>query len=256
MIIPFAAGTALLLGLTILGGKKKKGDSDDSDVTIEVPETDPDLEEAALAADPGTVPVRDDTTGEVVVVPVDDDDDDDAEAATDDDDAETIEVPATDPDLEEAAQIAEPGEVPVQDDETGDIAIVPVDPVTEVLPAEEAGEIDEETFADTLKLLEQLLAAERLTNWKSHHKADVQAWQAARGLVADGLLGPKSAALIAQETRVAPIVRYWPSGSWKGSPVYNDYITVLKGLGVDASREQGQGFGSPPKPITVFAELV
>lgn len=271
MIIPFAAGTALLLGLTMFGGKKKPADEEDDEaVTVEVPQTDPDLEAAALAAEPGTVPVRDDSTGQVAIVPApdvtaDDDETDEVdEVLPVEEDAETISVPPTAPELDEAAQLAEPGEVPVQDDTTGEVVLVPAEPVAPAVEVVEPevpveppeDDQDPEAFADSLALLEMLLAAERLTNWKNHHKADVKAWQAARGMTADGLLGPKSAARIAQETKVAPIVRYWPSGSWKGSQVYNDYITTLEGLGVDATREQGQGFGSPPKPITVFAELV
>ena len=61
--------------------------------------------------------------------------------------------------------------------------------------------------------------------------------------------------LLAGETGVAPIVRYWPRGSWKGSQVYNKYLASLQELGVDASREQGQGFGTPPKAITTHAEI-
>lgn len=94
-----------------------------------------------------------------------------------------------------------------------------------------------------------LLRAEANKGWKSAHKDAVRAYQGRKNLTADGLFGPGTALKMALDTGVAPIVRYWPKGSWKGSPQFMSYIEGLKAAGVDHTREQGQGFGTDQKPI-------
>jgi hypothetical protein len=66
---------------------------------------------------------------------------------------------------------------------------------------------------------------------------------------------------MAQEIGAIPIVRAWPSGSFKEGHWLPDYKASLMQIaqtktGVhkdllerSAAREQGQGFGTPPKPI-------
>ncbi len=257
-------GTGLALLGSMLGGGKKKKAPLTPDV-IDIEDSDPDLEEAALAAEPGEFPVKDLETGEVVLVKPDAGDtpaiDDDAaaeeqaaaveEVFPDEEAEEVIVDPAIEAEIQEAEAVAQPGEVVVVSDE-GQVGLVP----ETAAPAEPAEPITGGVNlpADTLDLLEVLLAAEHLQNWKDHHKLDVKQWQAARGMVADGLPGPKTILAIASEVGVAPIVRFWPKGQWKGGPTHLQLIRDLDALGVDSSRELGQGF-APVQPITVFAEV-
>lgn len=109
--------------------------------------------------------------------------------------------------------------------------------------------------ADTAALVAALLAAEAKPGWKKIDPA-VMAWQKSRGLVQDGKFGPKSAIVVATEIGTVPIVRYWPSGTYKEGPWLNQYRAALLELAAKASeprasqlrhsteREQGQGFGT------------
>lgn len=259
-------GTGLaLLGSMLSGGKPKKkakavAPADLTPDVVEVEESDPDLEAAALAAEPGEFPVKDVETGEVVLVKPDAGDTpaaDDAAAeqeqmAAVDEAFPVEEAPATSPagtnieaDIAEAEAVVKPGEAVVISEE-GTVAIVPE---TAVPPVSDA-----DLNADTLDLLEALLAAEHLANWQDHHKLDVKLWQKSQGLFADGLAGPKTILKIAEQVGVAPIVRFWPKGQWKGGPAHLQLISDLDALGVDSSRELGQAF-APIQKITTFAEV-
>jgi hypothetical protein len=263
--VAIAAGTGLaLLGSMLGGGKPKRkttpAAAELSPDVVEVEESDPDLEAAALAAEPGEFPVKDVETGEVVLVKPDAGDTpavDDAAAEEEQmaavDEAFPVEEAAgTDPggndieaDIAEAEAVVKPGEAVVISEE-GTVGIVPE---TAVPPVSE-----EDLNADTLDLLEALLAAEHLANWQDHHKLDVKLWQGSQGLVADGLAGPKTILKIAEQVGVAPIVRYWPKGQWKGGPAHLQLIRDLDALGVNSSRELGQAF-APVQKITTFAEV-
>jgi hypothetical protein len=215
------------------------------------PGVDPDLDAAAAEAGPGEVVVQNEATGEIAIVtpPTQEQ----APLAP----SETQEVPpGVDPDLDAAAAEAGPGEVVVQNDATGEIAIVTPDPGPTVPAAVELPEmaIEGAVPEDSLDLVQALLAAEHLRNWRDHHKNDVKNWQASRGMVADGLAGPKTMLALAKDVGVAPIVRVWPKGAWRGGPAQGAYLDQLRALGVEHDRELGQGF-APVMQITDFAEI-
>jgi hypothetical protein len=239
-------------------------------VLVDVEEllTVPELEEDAEAADDLLAEVEaDDDDGEDI--------DDAAEALAEEDAAEAEEL------KEEVAQDAPPGVInvaPVQDAEAaGDLLAEveaddddgeDIDDAAEALAEEdaaEAEELKEEVAQDapptgpaagTLALARLLLDAERRTGWKTAHQEQVGSWQAASGLEPDSRFGPVSALRMAAEVGVAPIVRFWPKDAWGvGSAPYVAYIAALRELGVDSNRERGQAFGSPPKPITTFAQV-
>jgi hypothetical protein len=238
-------------------------------VLVDVEEllTVPELEDDAAAAD--------DLLAEVEAEDDEDEDvDDAAEALAEEDAAEAEELKGeiaaeggggvvTAPELEDDAAAADDllAEVEAEDDEDED-----VDDAAEALAEEDAAEAEElkgevQAPADSrpaasLALARLLLDAERVSGWKTAHAEQVRSWQAGQGLTADARFGPASALLLASQVGVAPIVRYWPKAAWGvGSPPYVEYIAALKALGVDSNRERGQSFGTPPKPITTFAQV-
>jgi hypothetical protein len=196
---------------------------------------DPDLQAAVTPSDAAIkLP-----TGEVTTIPVEeiaeeDDEDDDEE----EEDQEEVQITPTE--LDEAEAI--PGQEAVVQTPDGGIVVSPI----------ESDDNEPEDMASR-DLAQLLLDAEHQSNWKTLHQAEVAAWQQTHGLKADGKFGPKSALVLAMDVGVAPIVRYWPSGTWPGSPAMEEYLDNLTGAGIDNSREKGQGFGS--NKITSFAEL-
>lgn len=108
--------------------------------------------------------------------------------------------------------------------------------------------------ADTAAMVNALLLAEGERGW-NRAEPTVQAWQKPRGLVVDGLFGPKTALAVAEEFGTVPIIRVWPKNSQK-SKALQDYRAALvelashttddtraKQLRVSAQREQAQGYG-------------
>jgi len=115
---------------------------------------------------------------------------------------------------------------------------------------------------DTIAVAGAMLAAEgNNTSWRSQQIPGLAAWQQARGLTADGKAGVGTMLRMAQEIGAIPIVRAWPSGSFKEGHWLPDYKASLMQIAQtktgahkdllerSAAREQGQGFGTPPKPI-------
>jgi len=203
---------------------------------------DPDVAEAVATAPPGSSVLVDDATGDISVV------EPPAVEQAPPVEAPPVEAPpeemsddevSEDPDVAEAVATAPPGSSVLVDDATGDIAVV------------EPGDAKPGAASPlALDLVRSLLAAEHLANWKTHHAADVRLYQEAKGLEPDGRFGPLTALALAQETGVAPIVRYWSEG-WRGGPAQQDYVARLRALGLDASREKGQGYG-PVQRITTY----
>ena len=114
---------------------------------------------------------------------------------------------------------------------------------------------------DTVEVLRVMLPKERTKNWKQAEPVLAE-WQEARGLTGDGKFGPGTAFVMATETGLLPIVRFWPRGSIKEQGAVDDYRNVLlteansaeeprkSQLLAAAEREQGQGFGRGQEAIT------
>lgn len=110
---------------------------------------------------------------------------------------------------------------------------------------------------DTATMVQRLLSQEAGPNWKTRDPV-VKAWQASRGLVADGEFGVKSALRTADEIGVIPLIRFWPKGSYPEGKWITDYQAALitkanaspepkrSQLLASADREKGQGFGRNP----------
>lgn len=113
---------------------------------------------------------------------------------------------------------------------------------------------------DTMQLVTTMLDQEHVPHWRIASPGLAE-WQAARRLTADGAFGPGTALALAKEIGTVPIVRAWPKGSFLGSAHLPAYQKALRDLAATASepqrsqllaaatREQGQGFGTPEKPI-------
>lgn len=115
---------------------------------------------------------------------------------------------------------------------------------------------------DTIDVAAAMLAAEgNNTTWRSQQIPGLAEWQQARGLTADGKAGTGTLLRMAQEIGTIPIVRAWPSGSYPTGHWLPDYKASLMQIAQtktgahkdflerSAARENGQGFGTPPKPI-------
>jgi len=114
---------------------------------------------------------------------------------------------------------------------------------------------------DTAELLRVMLARESTSDWKRSEPL-LEAWQRARGVTPDGKFGPMNAELMATETGLIPIIRFWPKGTFPEGHFIEDFRNVLRAeaqsaeeprrsqLLAAAEREKGQGFGRNPKPIT------
>lgn len=118
----------------------------------------------------------------------------------------------------------------------------------------------------TIRLARLLLDRETEPDWRNANTAQVTAWQKKVGLKADGKFGPGSAAKMADEVGVLPLVRFWPQGSVKATVLkkYRRDMTTKaanlesRGLGdhanalvVSAEREDARSYGNPnAKPVT------
>lgn len=130
-------------------------------------------------------------------------------------------------------------------------------------PAEQPSSVD----AVTLAMLNTMLAQEHSAHWRIIPEPTVKAWQAARGLGADGDFGTGSALKLAAETGMIPIIRGWPKGTALQSPNLKNYQAALRTLAASAPeprrsqllaaalREQGQGYGTPETPIATLITL-
>jgi hypothetical protein len=119
--------------------------------------------------------------------------------------------------------------------------------------------------ADTAQLVAMMLAEEATPNWK-RKIPELGVWQTKRGLTPDQSFGPGSAKRMAQEIGTIPIVRFWPKGTLPQTAL-GPYKAALQAIAasapeprraqliMSANREQGQAFGTPPKPITTLLNL-
>lgn len=143
---------------------------------------------------------------------------------------------------------------------------LPIPPIKKVPPPSAPPRRDEpeQTTSipdDTAELLRTLLNREATSSWK-RNEPELTVWQRSRGLTADGKFGPGSALRMAQETGLLPIVRFWPKGSVKEKGAVEEYAAALLSIARNAEeprkaqlkaaagREQGQGFGRNPAPIS------
>lgn len=130
-------------------------------------------------------------------------------------------------------------------------------------PAEQPSSIP----GDTLATITAMLAQEHSPNWRVIPEPTLKTWQSARGLTADGDYGTGTALRMGQETGMLPIIRGWPKGSYLGDGKLAAYQNSLRSLAASAAeprksqliaaaaREQGQGYGTPEKPITSLITL-
>lgn len=129
-------------------------------------------------------------------------------------------------------------------------------------PAEQPTVLEE----DTAQLLGLMLGRESTSDWKRTEPL-LKLWQGTRDLTADGKFGPGTALVMAQETGLLPIVRFWPQGSLIETGAVDNYREALfriartaeeprrSQLMAAAEREQGQGFGRNPVPITPLISI-
>lgn len=130
-------------------------------------------------------------------------------------------------------------------------------------PAEQPSSIP----GDTLATITSMLAQEHSPHWRIIPEPTLKTWQSARGLTADGDYGTGTALRMGQETGMLPIVRGWPKGSYLGDGKLQAFQNALRSLAASApeprrsqliaaaAREQGQGYGTPEKPITSLITL-
>lgn len=132
----------------------------------------------------------------------------------------------------------------------------------------------------TVSLARLLLAREELPGWKDDLKEEVKNWQEnTKGdLVVDGKFGIKSAARMALEVGILPLVRYYPTDTYTSKQATGRYreevgksVDYLKetslpdaqpqidALYMSMARESGQSFGvvnPKPQPTRQFVEKV
>lgn len=164
------------------------------------------------------------------------------------------------PEDDEAEESENPAPPPVFT--TQPVPTVPRPPPVRAVPPPPKAPAEKPTNipADTAELLRLMLARETTGDWKRQEPA-LALWQRERDLTADKKFGPQSALTMAEETGLLPIVRFWPKGAQKAQAVedYQEDLLELASkaeeprrsqLKAAAEREQGQGFGRNPIPIT------
>lgn len=153
------------------------------------------------------------------------------------------------------------------DDQPPTPANVPVPPiVVPPRPPQHPAEQPSTVAEDTALMVQRLLAAEAKPNWKTKDPV-VLAWQKARGLVADGQFGPKTALIVADEMGTVPLVRFWPKNTYPGDGTLQNYQAELlakantaptprkEQLRAAADREQGQGYARNVKAAEALITL-
>lgn len=120
---------------------------------------------------------------------------------------------------------------------------------------------------DTIATVTAMLAQEHSPHWRVIPEPTLKQWQAKRGLAADGDFGTGTALRMAQEIGTLPIIRGWPRGSSLHDGHLDNYRASLVQIANSApeprrsqlmaatTREQGQGFGTPEKPIATLIQL-
>lgn len=283
--IAVAIGAAIAIGAVVAfaSGKKRKDEDEADEAEDETAEPSPVLPtggvppfvppiQVSFPSTPSTPPVAPPVVPQVPTTPTevppivelpDEDEDEDTEA-----EAPTVqlpggvkvEVPAP------GTTVTLPGGIPVTVPSIPGITAPPETPAAVPSPPAVAVEQPSAVPPDTATLVAQMLADEaHPTAWKKKYPA-LGAWQAARGLKADQSFGPGSAQRMAQEIGTLPIIRFWPKGTLPQTALepYRQAIRAIAAsapeprraqLLMSANREQGQAFGTPPKPITQQVSL-
>lgn len=146
-------------------------------------------------------------------------------------------------------------------DPLGGLTPLPGNPL--VLPPPVAGNPSQVTSAaaDTIAVVTAMLAQEAGPKWRKMPEPTLITWQKNRKRTQDGKFGTGDALVMAQEIGTLPIIRAWPKGSFPEGKWLPEYRDALRALAASASeprksqllaaaeREQGQGWGTPEKPI-------
>lgn len=119
---------------------------------------------------------------------------------------------------------------------------------------------------DTAEVLGVMLPKERTKDWK-RTEAVLKLWQEDRNRPVDGKFGPGDALVMAEETGLLPIIRFWPRRSLIETGAVEDYRAALLRLArsaeeprktqlrAAAEREHGQAFARNPEPIVPTISL-
>lgn len=133
----------------------------------------------------------------------------------------------------------------------------------------------------TVKLARILLSRETMPDWKNDLKSDVEEWQTglkSKGfdITPDGQFGPKSAAFMATEVGIMPLVRFWPKDVATKKQAKARYSMLvgasladlnddlpdsqaqIDALKMSMAREQAQSFDKNPgpQPVLEFVQKV
>ncbi len=115
--------------------------------------------------------------------------------------------------------------------------------------------------ADTIAAVTAMLAQEAGPKWRKMPEPTLITWQKNRKRTQDGKFGTGDALVMAQEIGTLPIIRAWPKGSFPEGKWLPEYRAALRSIAATApeprksqllaaiEREQGQGWGTPEKPI-------
>lgn len=169
---------------------------------------------------------------------------------------------------EKAAKTGKPISEVAKDVAVELVGDVKPDPLTEV---ETRPENDP---AGTIALARRLLAREEALGWKSDLQDSVAAWQERVGLKSDGLFGIDSAARMAEEVGILPLIRYWSKGlrtKKEAEAAYDKKISAViadlaakhgdvskphrDALTASMNREKAQTFGTDNPPVQDSVEF-
>lgn len=138
---------------------------------------------------------------------------------------------------------------------------IPGPPPPVSAPPASPAEVVTSAPADTVSLVQKFLGQEANPHWRISPDADLKLWQSARKRSVDGNFGTGDALAMAQEIGTIPIIRAWPKGSYLGDGKLEAYRASLQQIAnaapeprasqlrASAAREEGQGYGTPEKPI-------
>lgn len=125
----------------------------------------------------------------------------------------------------------------------------------------------------TVMLARSLLSRENLPNWKEDMQSEVKAWQRKVGLKDDGLFGVVSAARMAEEVGILPLIRFWSKSYPSKAKALKDYedkiLKVAEGLqsslpdsrphilalGKSVEREKAKTFSAKPPANPTLEEV-
>lgn len=144
---------------------------------------------------------------------------------------------------------------------------IPVPPAATPVQHEET-KVDQDPHG-TVALAKAMIDAESMSGWKAALHPMIAAWQSSVGLKGDGKFGPGSAAAMAQEVGVLPLIRYYPAGTQLKADLqaYRDLLYTMAAnfdsrnpahaaaLRSSAQYETGQAYSGTPKAIPASARM-